>query len=251
MSKTALILGGTKGLGLALAWDAHYLKYNPVIAGRSVHDKDTNKKFPPDLTDSSLLQVDLIDPNFIVNAMDFVEKIWGLRFDYIFWVSGILIEKPFRDFTSEEIMEMIRIHYAGPIEFLRQLTNFQIRYQKPFHLVTISSTSSWRVRDNQASYCSLQAAKSAFTMNFAREIARDLPGSKTTLIHPGGMKTELFKETKTDTSNFMDPKVVSRIIWNEVVSQKVPFHEVQIMRNDDGTPNVSYGPRLPEIPFKE
>ena len=97
----------------------------------------------------------------------------------------------------------------------------------------------------------MQAAESAFTMNFSRELARDLPGSKTILVHPGGMKTDLFKGTNTDTSNFMEPNVVAEIIWDEVESQRSPFKELQIMRNDDGSPSVSYDPRIPELPFAD
>lgn len=63
------------------------------------------------------------------------------------------------------------------------------------------------------------------------------------------MKTDLFKGTNTDTFNFMDTDVVAKIIWDEVESQRSSFKELQIMRNDDGSPNVSYGPRTPELPF--
>lgn len=242
MTKTALILGGTKGLGLALAWEAYYLKIDSIIAGSSAWNDKVRQSCPPD---SKYLPVDLRVTADVTLKPQALET--GI--DYFFWVSGILKEKPFVNFSRAEMLEMTDVHYTGPIEFLRNLTRNQVRYQKPFHLVTISSTSSWRVRDNQAIYCSLQAAKSAFITNFSRELARDLPGSKVTLIHPGGMKTDLFRGTKTDISNFMDTNIVSRIIWNEVVSQKAPFHEVQIMRNDDGTPNISYGPRMPELPF--
>lgn len=228
-------------MGLALAWETQRRIICPIITGRSVHESFS--KFPPDCRWKAL------DLTKNISIEDFFE--FDDCFDYVFWVSGRLIEKPFIDLESQELYEMTLLHYVGPIEFLRNLIRSQIEYQKSFHLVTISSTSSWRVRNNQAIYCSLQAAKSAFTVNFVRELVRDLPGSKVTLIHPGGMKTELFKDTNTDTSNFMDPDVVAKIIWDEVESQDSLFKEVQIMRNDDGTPDVSYGPRMPELPFGE
>lgn len=105
------------------------------------------------------------------------------------------------------------------------------------------------MRENETLYCALKAAKAAFTRNFARELVRDLPGSKVTLVNPGGIKTDFFEGTNTDTSNFMRPSVVAKIIWDEIGIQEGPFKEIQIMRNDDGSPNVSYGSRASESPF--
>ena len=145
---------------------------------------------------------------------------------------------------------MIATHFSGPVRVL-QLLHLGLHYtlKHPYHLITIASTSSWKIRENETLYCALKAAKAAFTRNFARELVRDLPGSKITLVNPGGIKTGLFKGTDQDISNFMDPDLIARIIWNDVIGQTVPFQEVQIMRNDDGSPIVSYGPRVPEMPF--
>ena len=99
-------------------------------------------------------------------------------------------------------------------------------------------------------YCALKAAKAAFTRNFARELVRDLPGSKVTLINPGGLKTPNFwKNSGQDISKFMDPNEVAKIIWNEIERQEEPFKEVNILRKSDGGHNISYGPRIPEQPF--
>lgn len=243
MPKTALILGGTKGLGLALAFEAtNNRRMHATIAGRS-NLSELNRPY-----NSRLIKLDLTDSE----SVEQFAKRRPEPFDYVFWVAGILKRKPFDQMPSEWINDMINTHLSGPIRAL-QLIHLSLHYllQHPYHLVTIASTSSWRARENEALYCALKAAKAAFTRNFARELVRDLPGSKVTLINPGGIKTNLFKGTGQDTSNFMDPNIVSTIIWNEVVNQKTPFHEVQIMRNDSGMPDVSYGPRLPEMPFKE
>ncbi|OGM96777.1 MAG: hypothetical protein A2816_00050 [Candidatus Yanofskybacteria bacterium RIFCSPHIGHO2_01_FULL_39_44] len=245
MPKTVLILGGTKGLGLALAWGAYYLKFNTIIAGRSVADDNVRATFPPD---SGSLVLDLANPASCNN----IAYLQSGPIDYIFWVAGILSRKPFGHFDIREMDQMTSIHLLGPLYALRLLhASLAYKQKHPYHLITIASTSSWRIRENESLYCALKAAKAAFTRNFARELVRDLPGSKVTLINPGGIKTGLLNGTGQDTSNFMDPKVVSRTIWNEVVSQKTPFHEVQILRNNEGSPNVSYGSRLPEMPFQE
>ena len=242
MAKTALILGGTKGLGLSLAFEAtNNRRMRAIIAGRSnLHNKPFN---------SELLKLDLTDPE---SVEQFVRRV-PEPFDYIFWVAGNFSRQPFDAMASECIDDMIATHLSGPLRSI-QLLHLGLAHilRKPYHLVTIASTSSWRIRENEALYCALKAAKASFTRNFARELVRDLPGSKVTLVNPGGMKTPNFwNESVQDISNFMDPDVVAKIIWDEIHEQKNPFKEIQIMRNDDGSPNVSYGSRLSELPFSE
>lgn len=243
MEKTALILGGTKGLGLSLAFEAGCnRRVHTIITGRSSLG-DLNRPF-----NSELINLDLTDPKSVEEV--FVHH----KFEsvgYIFWVAGIFIRKPFTDTSPYNFEQMLSTHLSGPLRFLEnihRLITFNRGY--PYHLITIASTSSWRIRENEALYCALKAAKATFTRNFTRELIRDLPGSKVTLVNPGGMKTPNFwQESGQDISKFMDPNAVAKIIWDEVQNQEVPFKEVQIMRNDDGSPNVSYGPRMSELPF--
>lgn len=244
MLKTALIIGGTRGLGFSLAWESHNRQIKPIITGRSV-DQKSIRSFPPSSYSDSF-KLDLSDPKS-------VEELARRRpepLDYIFWVAGNFSRKPLDKTPPGKIDSMITTHLSGPVRAL-QLIHLVLHYtlKRPYHLVTIASTSSWRIREDETLYCALKAAKAAFTRNFARELVRDLPGSKVTLVNPGGIKTGLFEGTGQDISNFMDSDVVARLIWSEVEHQKEPFKEVQIMRNDDGSPTVSYGPRMPELPF--
>lgn len=244
MPKTALIIGGTSGLGLSLAWGAHNRGIQPTIAGRSVNDPEVGMSFPPD---ASWLELNLANPAS-------VERLGGRRtqrMDYIFWVAGNFSRQPLSKMSPERIVDMTAVHWSGPIRVLQLLHRHSHTLKHPYHLVTIASTSSWRMRNDESIYCALKAAKAHFTRNFARELARDLPGSKVTLVNPGGIKTNLFSGTDQDISKFMDSSEVAKIIWNEIDQQVTSFKEVQIMRNEDGSPNVSYGPRLPEPPFGE
>ena len=243
MAKTALILGGTKGLGLSLAGEAGAVRKNiwPVVLGRS---SPYNLPFK-----TRSIKIDLTNQASITNF--FQENIYS-SFDYIFWNAGIFLRKPLSSYSGEELDKMISTHLLGPIQFLRLWHLLQLKSKAPYHLITIASTSSWRIRENETLYCALKAAKAAFTRNFARELVRDLPGSKITLVNPGGIKTPNFwQNSGQDISKFMDPDAVAKIIWSEVEGQRDSFKEVQIMRNDDGNPNVSYGPRISELPFGE
>lgn len=249
MAKTALILGGTKGLGLSLSWEAFNRGVQPIITGRSIYEGETRKSFPPN---ANYFVLDLCRSETIDRTVGHMTRYYKYPVDYIFWVAGVFIRKPFTDTSPYNFEQMISTHLLGPLRFLENIHRLAINRGNPYHLVTIASTSSWRIRENEALYCALKAAKAAFTRNFTRELIRDLPGSKVTLVNPGGMKTPNFwQESGQDISKFMDPDIVAKIIWDEVQNQEVPFKEVQIMRNDNGSPNVSYGPRMSELPFQE
>ncbi len=242
MKKKALILGGTKGLGLALAWESDKRGVYPVIAGRSA-GFPASVNFP---TFCEVLKIDLSNPTQIEELTRF--NLGPL--DYIFLVAGIFYKdgrKPFVEQPLPEFDEMIAVHLRGALRAL-QIFHLELRHMRhPYHLVMVSSTSSWKMRENETLYCALQAAKAVFARQFSRELVRDLPGSKLTLVNPGGMKTpDFWRGTEQD---IMEPSAVAEKIWNEVVAQEEPFEIVNVTRDKDGNPVVSYGPRLPEMPF--
>ena len=253
MGKRALILGGTKGLGLSLAWEAHRREILSTITGRSANDQKVIETFPPQ---SVAMALDFTDYKSADSFRLFESPDFYTSYDYIFWVAGAFLREPFMYISPPSIERMTWTHFMGPLIALRALHirhAYILEHQHlSYHLITIASTSSWRTRENEAIYCALKAAKATFTRNFARELVRDLPGSKVTLVNPGGMKTPNFwKESGQDTSNFMNSDVVAKIIWDEVQNQQARFKELQIMRDEDGSPNLSYGPRIPELPFDE
>jgi len=239
----SLILGGTKGLGLELARESSRLGILPIICGRSVYEDSVSKNFPPG---AERLSLDLAD-DYPDRNLNYVRRMAEEgKTSYFFWNAGIFSRKSFT-LTDEKKMDiMINIHLRGP---LRAILEFHRAQKNPYHLVVIASTSSWRLRENETIYCALKAAKAAFARNFAGELARDLPGSKVTLVNPGGLKTPNFwSESGQDISKFMEPETVAKIIWDEVRKQTEVFKEIQIIRNDDGSPRLEYGPKLPELP---
>lgn len=237
--KYSFILGGTSGLGLSLAWESHNRGIRPIVAGRSALDPETMKAFP-----SSALcrRIDLTNPV----TFRFMDAIRNLDIRYFFWVSGIWMSKSFRYMFDDEIDLMIDVHLRGPLKVLRR---FLSERKDPCCLVIVASTSWWTLRDREQVYCAMKSAKATFARNIALELWEEFPGSHVMLINPGGMKTDLFTDDR-DTSMYMEPGAVAKIIWEEIEKlerKAVPFTEVDILRNEDGTPRVEYGPKTPQI----
>lgn len=253
----ALILGGTKGLGRALAIESLRRGITPIVTGRST---DTAMK-DPELAGALFRKLDLSDPEDInsgTRMYQFLEQGNMVpRFSHVFWVAGIFLRKPLTDCTHEEIARMTAVHFTGPLAVLAEVHRIQKTMNPladcpgtPYHLVTIASTSSYRIRENEAVYCGLKAAKAHFTRNFAVELVRDLPGSKVTLVNPGGIATpDFWHGTEQELSRFMDPAELAEVIWKYVDAQKTAYSELQIPRTKDGKPDPTFGIATPEQPL--
>lgn len=233
--KSALVIGGTKGLGLELANRA-------VDGGMSVTVLGRNPASCPLVMtgEASAIKLDLEQPpeGF---SMDLIGP-----FDLIFWVAGVYQFGPFFQITSREIERLFRVHLTGPMHILRDLFYKSKQEQRPCHLVVVASTSSYRAREDESIYDATKAAQAQFARVLGKELPRDIPGSKVLLANPGGMATPFWDGRDRDVSNFMRPEDVAWAIWVATLPQEVSFLEVQVLRQPDRSPRIEYGPRMPE-----
>ncbi|MBF0145350.1 MAG: SDR family oxidoreductase [Magnetococcales bacterium] len=241
---SALLLGATKGLGLELAREGARRNLSPIIYGRSASEPNAITEIPPQAV---LYPIDLHSAERVQHA-----PLPTTPVAFFFWVAGAFHKGPLQQTEPSEIDLHTDLHFRGPVQFLRRFLRHQA---EPFHLVTIGSVSSWRLREDEALYCGLKAAQTAFTRNFAVELVRDRPGSQVTLINPGGLNIPTFWEkwesTAPDLGGFLDPGQVARIIWDLTLTQTEPFRETQLMRrkpHGSGVdPIIEHHPRCPEV----
>ncbi len=234
----AFVLGGTSGLGLELAWEGYRRGIAPIVAGRTAKNFYPHAFFPPNARPFTL---DLTDNASLLD----IKELDNEPIDYFLWVAGIFERQPIKSMTLEDIDRMIDTHLRGPTKAIKM---FYEHRKNPAHMIVVASSSSWRLRKDETLYCALKAGKAAFARNFAEEVHRGGSGGKVTLINPGGIRTPNFwKGLGQDISGYMDPKAVAKIIWDKALSQEKVFDEWQILRNDDGTPNVQNGPKVPEV----
>ncbi|MEK7625385.1 MAG: SDR family oxidoreductase [Patescibacteria group bacterium] len=237
----SLILGGTKGLGRELATQSIQRGFDTIVVGRSAAGLAAD----PEFKDADMRVADLSNPYAFGKIVEPADC-----YKHVFLVAGTFQTKPLMDTTPEESLALARIHLLGPVETLKSIHRMMLTqppHSAPYHLVVISSTSSYRIRENEEMYCALQAAKAHFTRNWAPQILKDLPGSRVTLVLPAGIKTELYQGTGQDTSDYMEPAVVAEVIWNFVLKQTEEFQELKIERNGS-QPVISIGSTAPHNP---
>lgn len=249
--KRSLIIGGTRGLGRELAAESLRRGITPIVTGRSIE----RARADPSLRGAEFCRFDLNFPHTLAENWC---RTWN-DISHVFWVAGIFMRRKVAETPAEDVRLMVDTHLLGPVVALGDLVHLMKLNRpladepgQPFHLVTIGSTSSWKVRDNEALYCALKAAKAHFTRNFARELVCDLPGSKVTLVNPGGIRTPDFWDgSGQDISSYINPADLAEVIWDEVLAQEAEFSEFQVLRHPTlpGEFFVQRGAHAPEQPF--
>ncbi|MFE4668153.1 SDR family oxidoreductase [Streptomyces sp. NPDC056716] len=234
----AVVLGGTHGLGRALALGARERGLRTVVYGRSAGSRPGTEGLLP-------RHLDLCDPQSVRTVSVDVP-----RPCYVLWVAGAFLKKPLVETTEDEVEQLTRLLFTGPVLFLRRLL---AGAPGPVHLITIASSSSWKRRERESLYCGLKAAQATLVRNLVPELLAAHPGNRITLVNPGGLAVPDFHTgLALDFGAMMDPGEVAGIVWDIATAQRQAFTEVQILRSlspgAEGTPEVSYGARLPQTP---
>ncbi len=233
--KDGLFIGGTMGLGLELAKLACKKEFKPVIAGRTAESLKGDPAFAG--SNAVFAPVDVTKPQTHFMATR--------GYDLVAWTVGKLQKGRFSDLSIEEIAELTTVNLTGPAQLLNRVVIENVKERRPMRLIVVSSTSSWTVREDEAMYGALKAAVAQLARNLGRELPKQLPGSKVTLICPGGMATPFWTGRDIGDAKFMDPANVASLVWTCMESQDTDFREVQIFRQKDGSARVEDGARLP------
>lgn len=236
--RAALIIGGSSGLGAAIAEEAVALGIECTVLGRRWSGD------APRISSVKFQQFDLAS----FEAEEVPRRSNG--YSHVVLVAGPFLQASIECTDDALLGSMIASHLGGPIRVLREVLRSQ---ESPIHIVAIGSVSSWRLRTAEALYCSLKAAQTTFIRNLSSELVRDRPGSRITMLHPGGLNTLVLDgKSVADDPSFLSPSIVAKLAWRLACDQVGSYREVQLMRRKpyvpDAKPLLSAGTRNPEIP---
>lgn len=237
--KRALIVTASQGLGLELALISS--KFNIQSQVHMVNQKGVGE----------IINNDAIEPDYLTDASHpYVQQNYSESYDFFVWCTGVFLQKPISKINDFELDTLIDLHYRLPIKIIR---DFHTQQKVPYHFIVIASCSSWRLRNNEPIYCGLSAAKASFARNFANDLIKEMPGSKSLLVNPGGLKTPFFYEDpNVSTNGYLNQNKMAEFIWRQSLSQNMPFTEIQYLRDktnssEEVEPIIEYGVRSPEI----
>lgn len=192
--RTALVTGGSRGIGAAIS--ARLAKDGYAVAINYVSRADEAEKLVAELkaqgARAMAIQGDVADAATAEALFDRIEAEWG-GLDVLVNNAGVLQTVPLADTTDDSFERMMNINVRGVFNALRQAS---ARLRAGGSIINLSSTL---VATNLPGYGVYVATKAAVE-GFTRVLAKELRGRDITVnaVAPGPVATELFMTGKSD-----------------------------------------------------
>jgi NAD(P)-dependent dehydrogenase (short-subunit alcohol dehydrogenase family) len=197
--KTAIVTGASQGIGAGLV--EAYLKrgYNVVANSRNI----TKANPFAASADLALVGGDIGDPKTAAKIVDTAISRFG-RIDVLINNAGILIAKPFTEYTTEDFNALVSTTLAGFL-YVSQLSVKQMLLQKSGSIVNIST--AWVDQPiagvGAAVQLMIKGGLNAVTRALAIEYAKD--GIRVNTVALGVMKTPMHKPETYEFLNGLHP----------------------------------------------
>jgi NAD(P)-dependent dehydrogenase (short-subunit alcohol dehydrogenase family) len=189
MKRTALVTGGNRGIGFAIARQLAAAGHSVLLGAR---DRKAGTQAAGSLQGQGLdvvpVHLDLSHPATIDTAMDDLRRS-GRHVDVLVNNAGVLHERPLLQLTDEEIADSIAVHLTGPIRLVRALVPNMIAKG---HGRIVNVSSGWGAfaegLGGPGAYGITKAALNALTLRLAQELPSTV---KVNAMCPGWVRTRM------------------------------------------------------------
>jgi NAD(P)-dependent dehydrogenase (short-subunit alcohol dehydrogenase family) len=184
--RTALVTGGSRGLGLAIAREIGRLGAHVTLAARDAVELDAART---DLEARgigvSVLVCDLTERGEGTRIVEHVIAERG-RLDVLVNVAGVVKVGPFEHMTTADFEEAMELHFWAPLQTMKAALP-AMRAQGGGRIVNISSIGGKVGVAHLVPYCGSKFALTGLSTSMHAELARD--NIYVTTVSPGLMRT--------------------------------------------------------------
>lgn len=215
MERTALVVGGTSGLGLAMARGYAKQRLRVFIAGR--HD--------PKAEGLRFVRLNLSEWALTRSKVDrFLKDLPVI--DLLVYAAGMLEKKPLRELRWDEAEDLMNLGFRAPLMLVYCLLKRQSALPK---LIFITSTSQIQPRPDEVIYTGTKAGIAMAMQSLAMGESRI---GKVLVPAPAGMNTPM----RTDLSNeerekLLDPADVAKAIMQVDAETEWKYNNFLILRD--------------------
>lgn len=185
MARTALVTGGTRGIGAAISIQLKNAGYT-VIANFAGNEEKA-KAFS-DETGIAVAKFDVGDYESCVSGIAEAEEAAGAPIDVLVNNAGITRDGMFHKMTPEQWNDVIRVDLTSLFNMTRPLID-GMRERGFGRVINISSINGQKGQMGQVNYSAAKAGVIGFTKALAQETARK--GITINCIAPGYINTEM------------------------------------------------------------
>ncbi len=201
--KTALVTGGSDGLGLSITRTLVERGAKVVVCARG---EDKLNKVQEELPEVRVVACDIAKLKAVQVMINKLDQV-----DILINCAGVWFDGQLEDHTEEQINQLIDINLKGSIYTCKSVLP-QMKKRNEGYILNVSSTSGLKGKPNHAVYVASKFGVTGLTKSL--QIDLDSTKIKVAGFYPGGMKTRLFKKGKSDldVSNWMDTDKVAEIV---------------------------------------
>jgi short-subunit dehydrogenase len=221
----ALITGGSKGIGKAIAIELAKKKINVLLVARSA---DTLRFTAKEIKDSYKVETDFLVTDLSLNNAATTVYNWCNEKNYVINIlvnnAGYGLSGPFENYSIETNNNLLQLNMLALVQ-LTQIFLPTLKQHPKAYILNIASTTAYQA----IPFLSLYAASKAFVLNFSRGLSHELKKTSVsvTCISPGPTDTdfpnraELNDKAKNAAKKFhVSPKTVAVIAVNAMFSGK-------------------------------
>ena len=208
-NKKALITGGTKGIGLAIAKEFLDLESKVIVVSRNQPDNDLSSD-----KNIQFIKADVSKTADINKLMDQIKEQWG-SLDILVNNVGTNIRKKTEEYTTEEYDQIMNTNLRSAFE-LSRLCYPLLTKSEQGNIINVSSVAGQTHVRTGSIYGMTKAAMIQLTKNIAVEWAED--GIRVNAVAPWYIKTPL-AETVLKNKDYYN-EVISRTPMKKVGEPK-------------------------------
>ncbi len=204
--KTAIVFGGSKGIGAQIAREFANCGYFVVINYNS--SKLAAEKLAGELKNAIAIKADVKNYNEVKKLTDEVIKLKG-QIDVAVVSSGISRKNLIIDTTEDEIKDVIDTNLIGTINAVKAVSENMLSNHKG-KIITIASMWGEVGASMESIYSASKGGVIAFTKAMAKELGYN--GINVNCISPGLIDTDMNKDlSKEDIDSLIENTPSSRI----------------------------------------
>jgi len=206
--KTAIVTGGGRGIGRAVALDLAKEGCNVVISSRTKDELDVTVAEIKEFGVGALgLQLDLSDEKNIDELVDTTLNTFK-TIDILVNSAGIIIPKPFLDVTVEEWDKTMNINLKATFLVAQKVLRV-MKEKRSGYIINISSTVALGVPATHASYGASKCGVVGLSQALY-ETAKEF-GVKVSIVYPGITDTKMVRDINPPTKpeQWMLPEDIS------------------------------------------